>query len=475
MVNHEAISQLGNAALESEKACIGTILIADYPIDTYRAASEHVTFKDFYSASHKTLWKVIGNLSAGGRGADMVTVVGHLKETGELEAVGGEGYLIQCANESGSQHHIATYAKSVRLLSLRRELLAVNGKISRLAQDPALTPEAAVAEASAMLRELSKSVSPGWVTASAVVQDMFKRAHKIEVPEGSNLSPEQFTVPVSTTGLGFLDDYLHGGYMTQSLNLVAARSSVGKSAFVISSAVSLLRQGKRIAICSFEMAKEAYTARMQSQLSGVQAWKVRQGCLTKEEHARHIAAAADIELWDDQCQVYAGAPPDSQRLLWMVQNAADNGAEYVFIDHVGIVAQDGRSRYEAQSATADAMLAAKQICGVPIIALVQFNRANEKDLRQPTMADIRDSGKWEENADLIIGLHRPAQASREQNIKRWLKDNRNEPEPMIVGILKNREGETGSMDSECEFYGPLAQLRDGRGNEYIRRELGLNA
>lgn len=219
------------------------------------------------------------------------------------------------------------------------------------------------------------------------------------------------------------------------------------------------------------MAAESYLLRFTAQMSRVPSWKVREGLLTDSDYDNWVQAGDEITRWGERFSIYAAPAPQAEKLLWMIEGAVDGGAEYVFVDHVGIVPEGGRSRYESQSAVADAMLAAKLRCNVPIIALAQFNRANEKDLRQPTMADIRDSGKWEENSDLVIGIHRPAQFSREEGVKQYIRSNREKPEPVFVGVLKNREGESGTL--ECEFYSPLAQFRKGKGDDLLREMLGL--
>lgn len=466
LVVAQAVIRLNDAAGEIEQSVIGAVLTADSPITAWKAASEHITGTDFGSSVNREVWAVITALAMNSVEPDMSSMVSRLRASGDFDRLGE--YLFQCSEACGSSLLVGSYAASIRKISLRRQLLKIGDQVQKLALDTETEPEGCISEASSLLREIAGKSTGGWVTGGDAIQSIMARSVESDLP---GLSCEQFAIPCVSTGLRFLDEFLHGGYMPASLNVVAARSSQGKSAFAISSAVNLLRAGKRVAVLSFEMTAESYGLRFTAQMSGVPSWKIRQGLLTDSDYDNWVNAGDEITRWGENFNLYASPAPVAEKLLWMIECAVDNGAEYVFVDHVGIVPEGGKSRYESQSAVADAMLAAKLRTNVPIIALAQFNRANEKDLRQPTMADIRDSGKWEENSDLVIGIHRPAQFSRDDSIKNYLRSNREVPEPVYVGVLKNREGETGMV--ECEFYSPLAQFRQGMGGSMLRSMLGI--
>lgn len=465
----EIRSRFRDLSVNSEQRLIGAVLISDEPLDRWKeACAEGVSVQDFLTPSHRLIWKAICDVSKLGI-PDVASVELRMAEIGTLEKVGGQNYLNQCMDECGSHLLAGGYAKSVAGYGKKSKVVSAGEEFIRIAQE-ADSPDAAITQAAAVMRDLStNSQKSGWKTAHDGLQLILASEHEIDCPAGYDLSDKQYSVPCATTGFPFLDEKIYG-YLLPSLTLVAARSSVGKSSFVVSSTIPLLRAGKRVAILSFEMGLTAYTMRYVAQLSGIQSWKFQRDRLTTADHTAFEAAQFDLESWGDSLLIDAGGAPSADRIQWMIEGAVDRGAEYVFIDHVGLVSDGGKSRYESQSAVADACLAAKQRTGVPIIALIQFNRANVKDNRPPMLSDIRDSGKWEENADLVLSIHRPAlaKAGTDAHILSYLQDNKEQPEPVIFGILKNREGSIGFC--ECEFYSPLAQFREGRGSDYLRSE-----
>jgi replicative DNA helicase len=333
-----------------------------------------------------------------------------------------------------------------------------------------MTPKERAAKIADEARKLTaKGSESDFKTGAEVVQEIMSTA---ETVESYGLSSEQFISAKAPTGLQWIDDAI-GGYPLPSLSLIAARSGIGKSAAVTASAITLCRNGKSAAVFSFEMSRRQYITRFVASLSGVNSRKIDEGRLTDDDYSKVVEAFDEITKWGKKLRIHDLSAPKPERMLSLIEASVADGAEYIFIDHVGLVGDPSKGRYEAQSAVADVCLAAKQRCQVPIIALVQFNRLNDRESRPPRLSDLRDSGKWEENADVVISIHRPAQqiARDDPEMMKFLKNNVAEPEPVQWAILKNRFGETSVVDSE--FFRPLAQFRPGRGNDYLRSECGL--
>lgn len=455
---------------ESEAATIGAVLLSDSPLVAFAKVSGVVDSEDF-SPVNGFVWKAIQELARNGVPADMTTLETQLRSKGAFDNVGGSAYLHQLIESVGSAVNIDHYAQQVASASLRRNVARIADEAEDISSDLTLSPKEQADKLAEAVRKLTlKGGESDFRTAAEVVQEIMASA--ISVESDGNLSTEQFTCATISTGLPWLDSEI-GGFPLPSLSLIAARSGIGKSAAVTAASINLLRAGKSIALFSFEMSRRQYIERFVCAISGVNSRKVSQGLLSNSDYDQVVGAMDEITHWGKRLKIYDSSAPKPERMLSLIESSVADGADYVFVDHVGLVGDPTKGRYEAQSAVADVCLAAKQRCQVPIIALIQFNRLNDREARPPRLSDLRDSGKWEENADMVIAIHRPAQQERRDNreIDKWLNDNVTQPEPVQWAIVKNRFGETKTVESE--FYRPLAQFREGKGNNWLRVKCGM--
>lgn len=485
MEGNEACTRMVNPQRDyftvAEMATIGAVLLHDDPLRAYRKASAIVTVRDFHGPIHRLIWNAISSLAAEGIAPDETNLKSRLTERGQFTKVGGDAYLFQITGECETALRAADYANVVRQASIKRNMDKLSRETQEIADDAMLPLDDRMAKVRAVFREFNEtSTVAECLPVDVAIDEMVATTTTITVKEGQDLSELQFSNPTVSTGSP-LDQFITG-YREQSLNVIAARPGVGKTSFAISTSRRLLDNGSRIALFTFEMSRQQYLMRFVSQIASVPASKFDTQQLTREDHEQVTLAFDDMRR--NWClRIYDGSAPSADKLLSMIESEVERGVDYIFIDHVGIVEGGGRSRYESQTAVADACLAAKQRCHVPIVALIQFNRTStaqrigprgeEKKARPPGIADIRDSGKWEENADLIVALHRPAQAERDTDIQldNYYRDNPHALDPMMLRVVKNRHGQL--CTAECGFHGPMQAIVDHLGEDYLRRKAGI--
>ena len=382
------------ASAEAEMAVIGGALVA--PVK-FAEIAEIVSAGDFASELHRRIFGAMAAMDAANQPIDLVTVAEWMEARGTLRE-GDWAYIGAALRDTPSAANVLAYARIVRDRAMRRSLLRLGADLQSWAwRDDA---ETALAKVKAALDAVAEGAGPdsGLVPVKAllagVVEEIDNRFNGI-APLG---------VP---TGLADFDKLLLGGLRDTDLIVVAGRPSMGKSTLGLQIGKSFADAGRTVAFFSAEMPSAQHVERLIASVGGIPLGAVREGKLEDEHWARLTSAVtllSDAKIWLDE----TGSPRLSDILAKARRLKRQQGEiGLVIVDHAGLVVSDGETRQQSQAEVAMALKGlAKELC-CPVLALVQLNRGLEQRAdRRPMMSDLRESGEWEQSADVIAMIYR---------------------------------------------------------------------
>ncbi len=383
---------------EAERLVLGAMLIDGEAVDRVREAVEA---KDFYLPAHQTVFSAIAELSRRGTPADLLMVSDFLRAQNLLESVGGNSYLGQLSDAVTTSANVASYAKMVRDKAILRELIQVGTKMVEEAFQGG-------EELPVILDRVEKNVfdiahkgsSETVIPIREMVMDAFKRIQ------------ERFETKSAITGVptGFFGlDRLLSGLQKSDLVILAARPSVGKTAFVLNMASHMAsREQCPTAVFSLEMSKEQLVQRMLCMESRVDSGRLRGGFLNDDDwprltHAASLLSEAPIFIDDTP-----GLSPFDLRAKCR-RLARSHGLGCVIVDYLQLMRVKGRieSREREIAEISMSLKALAKELNIPVLALSQLNRSLEsRQDKRPVLSDLRESGSIEQDADIIMFLYR---------------------------------------------------------------------
>lgn len=413
---------------EAEQAALGAVLLDNDVIDV---ALEYVKPEDFYSNANKRVFQAILNLyNQGKEKADIITVVAELRQMGELEAIGGPAYVASLTNVVPSSANIAYYAKLVEDCSMRRSLLRISSEINTLSFDESVDARMILEKSQQLIYELGENRH---AFSFKSTRDLIPAA--VDMIENLYHSKEAYTGIPS----GFDDlDTITSGFQNSELIIIGARPSMGKTALALTMA-SHITLGKKIpaAFFSLEMSDLALCLRLISSESRIESEKIRSGLLSPRDFGNLMNAAGRIY----EAPLYIVDTP-GMKLLDLRSQArrlrAQHGIKIIFIDYLTLITSDKRDvpRHEQIAEISRSLKSLARELDMPVVALSQLRRDAEG--KQPNLADIRESGSIEQDADVVIFLHR----ERETDVKPGKEgDGKTE-----LIISKQRNGPVGKID-----------------------------
>jgi replicative DNA helicase len=420
------------ANVEAERSILGAILLDNL---AYNQAAEHLKPEDFSLDSHRRLYTRMIDLAESSRPIDMITLVEELDRRKELEAIGDVGYISGLVDGVPDRPSIEHYIKIVRDKALLRGLIhAANSAIARAAEqsDPA---EEILNDAEAAIFQLSeKRIGRGFMGVQEIVKESFGSVDAL-LQRGQRI-----------TGLAthYTDlDEMTSGLQRSDLIIIAARPSMGKTAFALNIAENAaIEDQKTVGVFSLEMSREALLLRLLCSKARVDSHKMRTGSLWRDDmdkvvHAMEQLAHAPIFI-DDTPGIALSEMRAKARRLQQSSGALD----LVIVDYLQLMSGGGR-RYENRTQEVSAISRglkglAKEL-KVPVVALSQLSRAPESrgGDHRPQLADLRESGSIEQDADVVAFIF------REEVYK--------PDEPELEGraeliIAKQRNGPTGKVN-----------------------------
>ncbi|MDR1930670.1 MAG: replicative DNA helicase [Treponema sp.] len=413
---------------EAEQAALGAMLLDNDAIDT---AIQYIRADDFYSNANRRVFKAVLNLYNQGRQrADIITVVAELRQAGELDGAGGPAYVASLTNVVPSSANIDYYAKIVQDCSLRRSLIKISGEINLRSFDESIESGQLLEETQQKIFELDEERR----TVS------FKSAKEL-IPQAIDMIESLYHSKEAYTGIasGFDDlDKLTSGFQKSELAIIGARPSVGKTALALSMAAHI-SVGKKIptAFFSLEMSDMALALRLISAEARIESEKIRSGFLQPQDFHGLMTAAGRIY----EAPLYIVDTPGMKLLDLRAQArrlCVQQEVKIIFVDYITLISSDNYQlpRHEQIAEISRSLKSLARELNIPIVALSQLRRDAEG--KKPNLADIRESGSIEQDADLVMFLHRP----RESDLKGGKEAEDGTTELIIA---KQRNGPVGTV------------------------------
>ena len=413
---------------EAEQSVIGAVFLEPQALIT---ASEIVIADDFYHIAHQKIFQTMLNLSDQGKAIDLVTVTEELSAKKELEDIGGLSYITELASAVPTAANIAHYAKIVEEKAILRRLIRVASKIADDGYTREDEVEVLLAEAEKKMLEVSNRKNAGdFKHVKDVLVQTFDNIEQLQSREGD----------VTGIPTGFRDlDKMTAGFQRNDLIIVAARPSVGKTAFALNVAQSVaVKARENVAIFSLEMGADQLVMRMLCAEGNIDAQRLRTGALETEDWSKLTMAMGSLSnsgiYIDDSPGVRMTDIRAKCRRL-----AKENGLGMIMIDYLQLILGSGKPGENRQQEVSEISRSLKGLARelkVPIIALSQLSRGVEqRQDKRPMMSDLRESGSIEQDADIVAFLYRDDYYDKESESKDIIE----------IIIAKQRNGPTGTV------------------------------
>ncbi|HEU4664260.1 MAG TPA: replicative DNA helicase [Dokdonella sp.] len=436
-------------SVEAEQAVLGGLMLAP---DSWDRVADRLVEDDFYRKDHRLIFRAIGELSAKSMPYDAVTLGDWFQAQNLVDLVGGASYVIELANSTPSAANITAYADIVREKSVLRQLIDAGTEIAGDAFQPEGRTSQELLEVAEQkvfhIAEAGARGRKGFVPMRSAVKEAFQILHQRYENRGS------------VTGLptGFIDlDEMTAGLQPSDLIIVAARPSMGKTAFSVNMAeYAALKTKKAVAVFSMEMSASQLAFRLISSLGRINQQHLRTGDLAEEEWPRvtnAITLLSEAKIFIDDTP--ALSPSELRARSRRLKREHDLGL--IVIDYLQLMQVPGTKENRATeiSEISRSLKALAKELNVPVIALSQLNRSLEQRTdKRPVMADLRESGAIEQDADVIMFIYRDEYYNPESGEKGVAE--------IIIG--KQRNGPTGMV--KLAFLGHYTKFENLASNSY---------
>ncbi len=418
--------------IEAEKSLLGAILISD------GALPEILTIlkpRDFYEERHQMIFEAMINLYDQHKPVDLLTVTTELRTKKQLKDIGGAPYLTELSNFVPAATHAKAYAEIIEKASTRRRLIKAGNEIANKAFEEDADVQSLIGSAEKELFDVSdKVVKSDYVAMDELLADAFDRIEELHKNKGA----------LRGLKTGFRDlDKKTAGFQKGDLIIIGARPAMGKTTFAQNLTYNIASMNKKgVLFFSMEMAANEIVDRMISDVSGVDNWKMRTGNLTDDEFQRIGEALGEM----DELPIYID--DTSSMTIMDLRNKArramhDKDIGIVIVDYLQLI--QGSDRYkgnrvqEVTEISRGLKILAREL-EIPVVALAQLSRSvTGRDDPRPVLSDLRESGSIEQDADLVMFLHRP-------DYYRQNDDNYEETHITELLVAKHRHGAVGKIE-----------------------------
>ena len=395
------LSQAQPQNTEAEASLLGAILI---DADAIVKIADSINAGDFFDARHQHIYEAIVALYEKRQAIDVLTLSDQLKNVGFLDMVGGPSYLTELTNFVPTAAHVEQYADIVAQKSMRRRLIQTSHEISGLGFDESKSLKELIEEAETRLFQVSQQhVKQTIVSIEDILAESFERL--------DDLHKDKKKIRGIPTGFKDMDDTL-AGLQRSDLFILAARPSMGKTAFVLNLAHNVAVDAKEpVLLFSLEMSKEQLVDRLLSMESGVDAWALRTGNLTDQDfeklgEAMGVLSEAPILIDDTPGLTVSDMRTKARR------ESHQRKLGLVIVDYLQLMSGGSRfsgdgNRVQEISEISRGLKGIARELDVPLIALSQLSRSVESRTPQiPQLSDLRESGSIEQDADIVAFIYR---------------------------------------------------------------------
>lgn len=441
--------------VEAEASVLGAILIDN---DAIVKISDKLAPHDFYDTRHNYIYDAIKTLYEDRKAIDVLTLSNQLKAEKRLEEIGGAAYLTELTNFVPTAAHVESYAELVAEKSVRRQLMRVNKELSLLALDETkkLKELIEIAETE-MMKVGQQQTKQSVVSIEEILDESFERLDA--------LHKDKKKLRGIPTGFKDLDDML-AGFQRSDLIVLAARPSMGKSALALNLAHNVaLGAHEPVLIFTLEMSKDQLVDRLLSMESGVDAWALRNGNLTDRDFEKIGQAMGPLS----EAPIYIDDTPGitvSDLRTKARREAHQHQLGLIIVDYLQLLSGGGRyanegNRVQEISEISRNLKGVARELNVPVLALSQLSRSVEsRPDKIPQLADLRESGAIEQDADIVAFIYREEYYNPETDRKK------------ITDILvkKHRNGPTGGVelyfDNEKQRFRSIDTKRSPKGDPF---------
>ena len=387
--------------LDAEMSLLGAVLIDE---EVLADVTEYVAEKDFYDKRHASIYAAMMRLYEKHKPVDLLTLTDELQRKKELEVIGGSAYLTDLTNYVPTAAHAQAYAELVAQKAVRRRLIKASAEISEMGFDEDTTTQELLEKAEAELFSVSdQSLKQDLTSIESILTESFDRMEELHRNKGA----------LRGVRTGYRDlDHMTAGLQRSDLIILAARPAMGKTTLVTNLAYNVATIAKQpVLFFSLEMSKEQLVDRMLADASGVDAWNIRTGNLSDQDFAKLSEAMGEMA----EAPIYIDDTPGLS-VLEMRTKARRAAHEaplgLIIVDYLQLMQASGRSDgnrvQEVSEISRGLKLIAREL-NVPVIALSQLSRSVENRSPQvPQLADLRESGSIEQDADIVMFIYREA-------------------------------------------------------------------
>lgn len=377
-------------AVEFEETILGSMMINRESSDI---VLELLSVDDFYKPCHQLIYSGLTSLLNDGESLDLLSLENYLRDKKLLDKVGGVSYISDLTRSVSS--NIEYYCKIVKGKSKKRNLINICYDLIDEAYDSATDELELIETAQEKIFSLSDDDNGHLYDIADTLHAVAHRVSEIQ-KNGKPIGIQ--------TGLD-LDDILHG-FQESKLYIIGARPSMGKTALVMTIMRLIAKGGQSSGILSLETSHESLGIRLLSQVSRLPAERITSGKMTNDELNQFLDACAHLSNYSIYIEDSAGLTSNMVRSKCRLM--AKKGVDIIFIDFLQLIIDTGRSRHEEIGRITKTCKAISKELNIPIVILSQLSRkVEERKDKQPQLADLRESGSIEEDADVILLLYRP--------------------------------------------------------------------
>jgi replicative DNA helicase len=437
---------------QAEEAVIGAVLINP---EAYYDVAHFLQAEDFYIHRHRWIWETFTRLHERRVPIDFLTVSEELDQLNQLAEVGGPAYLTTLINNVPTSLHAEAYGRLVEETAIRRRMLTAANDIAKLAYQEDATVETVMDRAEQAVFGVSeRRTTRDLQSIQQVLSDYYDRVDQL-----ASRGDDIYGVPT-----GFVDlDRLLGGLQASDLIIIAGRPGMGKTAFMLTAAKNAAQKYKKhVAVFSLEMSNEQLVQRLISQETGIDSQRMRTGKLQENEwplftHAIEVLGDTVIFLDDTPALTPLQLRTKCRRLHMEYQ------LDLVLVDYLQLMTSGTRSENRVQEVShisRNMKVLAREL-NVPVLAAAQLSRAVEQRAdKEPQLSDLRESGSLEQDADIVMFIHRP-----EMYEKDTLKQNIAQ-----IKVAKHRNGPVGTI--ELVFRSHVAKFENAATQHVDLSQLG---
>lgn len=435
-------------AVDFEEAILGAMLIDNSAINQ---VIDILSPESFYKVEHQLIYKAVKELFGASQPVDILTVANALRSNADLEAVGGEYYLITLSQKVSSSAHSEFHARIIVQKHIQREMIRVASGIMTKAFDETTDVFELLDEAEQSLFEVAQgNISKNYETAQDLIKEAIQRIEEISKKEGLSGIPSGFTKL----------DRVTAGWQPSDLVILAARPGMGKTAFVLSMARNMaIDHQKPVAVFSLEMSSVQLITRLISSETGLESEKLRKGNLEDHEWQILMSKVKKIEkaplFIDDTPALSVFDLRAKCRRLKATHDIQIIIIDYLQLMTAGGQGKNGGNREQEISTISRSLKSIAKELDIPVIALSQLSRAVETrgGDKRPMLSDLRESGAIEQDADIVTFIYRPEY----YKIEEW-QDGTSCMNQAEFIIAKHRNG--GLDNIRLKFQGHLAKFSD---------------